>query len=221
MGRKQRFIHAPLYCFFHERLSLPSRVGGARRDNAWGPEVASRCAEFISAGLGCRRRGSRQRIFDGLQPFDSHSVGCFRSQTEHELSELTLCTSALLVFPVPTEQRFRTSGPVNLPPGMQHAPQVREHSMHRGRRNQNKRRRDERCVNCQWFGIPTKRRGWKVNLRQNLDEKNEQQHAQQKNKTAAPLSHHKRSLAEASTQCQWDRGLRHVRAIRGSSLYFR
>ena len=104
---------------------------------------------------------------------------------------------------------------------MQHAPQVREHSMHRGRRNQNKRRRDERCVNCQWFGIPTKRRGWKVNLRQNLDEKNEQQHAQQKNKTAAPLSHHKRSLAEASTQCQWDRGLRHVRAIRGSSLYFR
>ncbi len=80
-----------------------------------GPEVASRCAEFICAGLGCRLRGIRQRIFSGLQPFDSDSVVRFRSLTEHELSELTLCTSALLVFPVPTEQRFRTSGPVNLP----------------------------------------------------------------------------------------------------------
>lgn len=75
---------------------------------------------------------------------------------------------------------------------MQCVPLVREHRMHRGCRNQNKRRRNERCVNCQWFGIPTKRCGWKVNLRQNLDEKNEQQHAQQKYKTAAPLSHHTR-----------------------------
>ncbi len=73
---------------------------------------------------------------------------------------------------------------------MQGGPHIREHRVHRGRRDQNKRRRDERCVQCEWLGIATKRRGWKVNLRQNLDEKNEQQDAQQKYKTAAPLSHH-------------------------------
>jgi len=56
--------------------------------------------------------GGRQRVFDGLQPFDSYSVVCFCSQTESELSELALYTSAILVFLVPTEPWFRTSGPV-------------------------------------------------------------------------------------------------------------
>jgi len=77
--------------------------------------------------------------------------------------------------------------------------------MHHGRRNQNERRNYERRMNRECSGIHTDRRGWKIQMRKQLDEKKKQQDAQQKYKTAANPPHHVTERIRGFGQCQWGR----------------